>query len=69
MNHFVFDLNAKVRINVSMETGTVRARSEYATSSPNCYLVSPNCYLIEYKENGTGTAREQWFTEDQITTA
>jgi hypothetical protein len=58
MNNFSFSLGQSVKINISGETGTVRARSDG--------LDRPKTYMVTYC-NAIGVAVEAWWNEDQLT--
>lgn len=57
MSQFAFDLNQRVKLSCSPETGTIVARAEYAYSE--------NTYLVRY-EAGDGRAVEAWWWESAL---
>ena len=56
---FKFELDQKVRLKVSGETGVVIGRADYVNSFPQCY--------VHFKD-GNGCAKSEWFYENQLET-
>lgn len=60
MNQFKFELQAKVSISASEETGVVIGRAEYSTTEPS--------YYIRYRA-ADGRAVESWWSESALQAA
>lgn len=57
MNEFKFQLNQKVQVGVSGESGDVIGRAEYSKGQ--------NSYLVRYQASD-GRAVEAWWSEDAL---
>lgn len=55
---FLFELNARIKINVSGDKGSIVARCEYTNAT--------NRYLIQYVTK-MGVPLEEWWPEDALT--
>jgi len=60
MSKFKFELNSKIKIEISGEHGEVIGRAEYTTAEPS--------YFVRYV-TADGRAVEQWWTESSIVLA